>query len=125
MVPHIPQKSQTQVNQAPDGTTEIQGQSTEAWIKPKNLRRRLAVRGSLQECPDVAEPDKKALFDLLKRKYAQKMDFLLSGISNVEDTEFETPDGKPDADRYTVALKDQLTGMCMESCSLMYFNNRC
>ena len=120
MVPHIPQKSQTQVNQAPDGTVEIQGQSTEAWIKPKNLRRRLAVRGSLQKCPA-----KKALFDLLKRKYAPKMDFLLSGISNVEDTEFKTPDGKPDADRYSVALKDPLTGMGMESCSLMYFNNRC
>ena len=42
------------------------------------------------------------------------MDFLLSGISNVEDTEFKTPDGKPDADRYSAALKDQLTGMGME-----------
>ena len=42
------------------------------------------------------------------------MEFLLSGISNVEDTEFKTPDGKLDADRYSAASKDQLTGMGME-----------
>ena len=53
------QKSQTQVNEARDGTTEIQGQSSEAWIKPKN-RRRLAVRGSLQEYPDIAKSAKKS-----------------------------------------------------------------
>ena len=52
------------------------------------------------------------------------MDFLLSGISNVEDTEFKTPDGKPDADRYSAALKDQLTGMGMEIRFVKVFMHR-
>ena len=78
----------------------------------RKSRRRVAVRGNLQKCPGVADPAEKALFSLLRRKYAPKMDFPLSGISKVGDTEFES-DGEPDADRCSVALKDQLTGLRM------------
>ena len=92
------------------------------WNKPKS-RRRVAVRGNLEECPDVADPAKKSLFSLLRRNYAPKMDFLLSEISNVQDTEFES-DGKPDADRYSAALKDQLTGLGMEIRFVKIFTHR-